>query len=85
MKALVAVNALSDAAEPAERLANLEGTAKAYLRAASIRLHAHQDQQARELLNRGVALFPDSPELRRAITELGPPTEAHGKSATAST
>jgi len=85
MKALVAVNALSDAAEQAEKLANLEGTAKAYLRAASIRLHAHQDQQARELLNRGMALFPDSTELRRAVAELGQPTETHGISVAAST
>ena len=85
MKALVAVNALSEAAEQAEKLANLEGTAKAYLRAASIRLHANQEQQARELLNRGIALFPDSAELLRAIAELSRPTGANRISATAST
>ena len=70
MKAFVATNTLSDAAEQAEKLASIEGTAKAYLRAASIRVHARQGQQAREVLNRGIALFPDSAELRRAADEL---------------
>jgi tetratricopeptide (TPR) repeat protein len=71
MKALVAADTLPDAAEQAEKLASLEGTAKAYLRAASIRVHAKQRQQARELLHRGIALFPDSTELRQACAELG--------------
>jgi glycosyltransferase involved in cell wall biosynthesis len=70
MKAFVAANTLSDAAEQAEKLAQLDGTAKAYLRAASIRVHAKQRQQAREVLSRGIAIFPDSTELRRAATEL---------------
>jgi len=77
MKALIAVNILSDAAEQAEKLASLEGTAKAYLRAASIRAHAQQHQQAREVLHRGIAVFPDSTELRRAFAELSEETEAH--------
>jgi glycosyltransferase involved in cell wall biosynthesis len=71
MKALVAADTLPDAAEQAEKLASLEGTAKSYLRAASIRVHAQQRQQARELLHRGIALFPDSTELRQACAELG--------------
>ena len=71
MKALVSLNFLSDAAEEAEELAGLEGTAKAYLRAASIRVHARQMQRAREVLHRGIAIFPDDQELRRALAELG--------------
>ncbi len=77
MKAFVAVDTLSDAAEQAEKLASLEGTAKAYLRAASIRAHAKQHQRAREVLNRGIAVFPDSTELRQAISELSEDVEAH--------
>jgi tetratricopeptide (TPR) repeat protein len=69
MKAFVALNTLPDAAEHAEKLASLEGTAKAYLRAASIRAHAKQHQQAREILSRGIGLFPDSTELRQAFAE----------------
>ena len=76
MKAFVAANTLSDAAEQAEKLAEIEGTAKAYLRAASIRVHARQRPQARQVLNRGIALFPDSMELRRAADELGEKTTA---------
>ena len=57
MKAFVAVNILSDAADQAEKLASLEGTAKAYLRAASIRAHAQQRQQAREVLHRELQSF----------------------------
>jgi tetratricopeptide (TPR) repeat protein len=76
MKAYVAANNLPDAAEQAEKLASIEGTAKAYLRAASIRVHARQDRQARELLHRGIALFPESAELRRAASELGEKSKA---------
>ncbi len=71
MKVLVSLNHLSDAAGEAEQLASLEGTAKAYLRAASIRVHARQLQRAREVLHRGIAVFPDSHDLCRALAELG--------------
>ncbi|MGC2185387.1 MAG: hypothetical protein WA637_19120, partial [Terriglobales bacterium] len=71
MKVLVSLNHLSDAAGEAEQLASLEGTAKAYLRAASIRVHARQLQRAREVLHRGIAVFPDSRDLCRALAELG--------------
>jgi tetratricopeptide (TPR) repeat protein len=77
MKAFVAVNVLSEAAEQAEKLAILEGTAKAYLRAASIRVHANDQQQAREVLKRGITLFPDSVELRQALAELCGDPVAH--------
>jgi tetratricopeptide (TPR) repeat protein len=70
MKAFVAVNALSEAADHAEKLAALEGTAKAYLRAGSLRVHARQSGQAKEILERGRSLFPDSTEIRRAIAEI---------------
>ena len=76
MKVLVSLNHLADAAEEAEELASLEGTAKAYLRAASIRVHARQLQRAREVLHRGIASFPDSEDLCRALAELGDETEA---------
>lgn len=78
MKAFVAVNILSEAADQADKLATLEGTAKAYLRAVSIRIHARQPDKARETLDRGIVLFPDSAELRQAFVEIrngeGPPT-----------
>lgn len=77
MKAFVAINILPDAADQAEKLASLEGTAKAYLRAASIRAHAQQRQRAREVLHRGIAVFPDSTELRQAFAELCDETEVH--------
>jgi hypothetical protein len=70
MKALICMNNLPDAASEAEQLARLEGTAKAYLRAASIRVHAKQLRQAKEILNRGITAFPDSTELQMALTEL---------------
>jgi len=76
MKAFVALDSLSEAAMQAEKLASLEGTAKAYLRAASIRAHAKQPQQAREILHRAVTLFPDSAELRQACAELGSKTSS---------
>ena len=76
MKALVSLNHLSDAAGEAEELARIEGTTKAYLRAASIRVHARQLQRAREILNRGITIFPDSKDLCRALAELGDETEA---------
>jgi glycosyltransferase involved in cell wall biosynthesis len=77
MKAFVAVNVLPEAAEQAEKLAILDGTAKAYLRAASIRVYANDQQHAREVLNRGITLFPDSVELRRALAELCGDAVAH--------
>ena len=70
MKALICMNNLPDVASEAEQLAKLEGTAKAYLRAASIRVHAKQLEQAKEILNRGIAAFPDSTELQMALKEL---------------
>ncbi len=76
MKALICMNSLPDAASEAEQLARLEGTAKAYLRAASIRVHARQLEQAKEILNRGIAAFPDSNDLRMALTELCESTES---------
>jgi tetratricopeptide (TPR) repeat protein len=76
MKALVGINNLADGAGEAEELAGLEGTPKAYLRAASIRVHAKQVHRAREVLNRGIAVFPDSKDLHRALAELCGATHA---------
>jgi len=84
MKALVAINALPEAAEQADKLASLEGTAKAYLRAASLRVHARQIQPAKELLRRAIGLFPDSIDLQKALAELSELSETHQHSKAAS-
>jgi len=71
MKAYVAVGRWTRAAEQAEKWAAVEATPKAYLRAVSIRVYLKQNDEAREILARGIDLFPDSPDLRRASAELG--------------
>ena len=71
MKAYVAVGRWTRAAEQAEKWAAVEATPKAYLRAVSIRVYLKQNDQAREILFRGMDLFPDSPDLKRAFSELG--------------
>jgi tetratricopeptide (TPR) repeat protein len=71
MKAYVAVGRWTSAAEQAEKWAVVEATPKAYLRAVSIRVFLKQNDEARDILARGIDLFPDSPDLRRASSELG--------------
>jgi len=67
MKAYVAVNSLSEAAEQAEKLADLEGTAKAYLRAASIRVPcqtaAGGEKRYSTAESRSFLILPTSDEL----------------------
>ena len=70
MKAYIVIDRLPEAAEHAEQLAALDGTARSYLRAASIRVHLKQAELAKQSLSRGLALFPESVELRRAWSEL---------------
>lgn len=70
MKAYIVIDRLPEAAEQAEQLAALEGTARSYLRAASIRVHLKQAELAKQCLSNGLELFPESVELHRAWKEL---------------
>lgn len=70
MKACIASGNLSLAAAQAEKIAELEATPKWYLRAASIHMHLQQVARAKEVLRRGLELFPEAAELRSALTEL---------------
>ncbi|HSS98459.1 MAG TPA: hypothetical protein VLK33_15590, partial [Terriglobales bacterium] len=70
MKAYIATNQLAEAAEQAERLAEIEGTPKSYLRAASIWKHTKQNNRAQTILQRGINLFPEAQELQKAFAEL---------------
>jgi glycosyltransferase involved in cell wall biosynthesis len=71
MKACIVIDDLEEAARQAEKLASLEKTPKAYLRAASIRVEMKSPDVAIEILDRATNLFPDAIELRRALSELG--------------
>lgn len=70
MKVCMVLNSLPEAAEQAEKLANLEGTPRSYLRAASIRVHLKEATRAKDILCRGITLFPGSTELQRAWEEI---------------
>lgn len=69
MKACIIADRLPEAAEVAERLADALDNPKFYLRAASIRAQLLQWEQAALILGRGLARFPQSPELRAAQVE----------------
>jgi glycosyltransferase involved in cell wall biosynthesis len=70
MKAYIAAGNVMAAGQPAEALARIEGTAKSYLRAASVWMHGQQKQRAQAVLNQALILFPNSAELQRASGEL---------------
>jgi glycosyltransferase involved in cell wall biosynthesis len=70
MKAFIVLDDLEAAASHAEKLASLEQTPKAYLRAASIRVQLKATDKAADILERASKLFPDAMELRRALGEL---------------
>jgi tetratricopeptide (TPR) repeat protein len=70
MKGYVALGHWTRAAEQAEKWAVVEATPKAFLRAVSIRVYLRQHDEAREILSRGIVLFPDSLDLQRAVSEL---------------
>src|SRR5262249_41720899 len=70
MKAYVATDQLTEAAEQSEQLAKLDGTPKSYLRAASIWKHTEQNSRAQAILQRGIDLFPEAQELQKAFAEL---------------
>lgn len=69
MKGYLVAGMISNAAEAAESLAELNPQPKAFLRAASISAHLAQWSESRRLLRRGLELFPQSEELRAAYAE----------------
>jgi glycosyltransferase involved in cell wall biosynthesis len=70
IKAYMAVGRLDDAAAAAETFASRVIHPKTILRAAAIRAHLKQDEQARTIIQRGLEFFPESPELQSAKAQL---------------
>jgi tetratricopeptide (TPR) repeat protein len=70
IKAYVAAQMLPQAAEAAERLLSGFGHPKVFVRAASIRFRLGDYAAAAGHVERGLELFPDSPELLQARAEL---------------
>jgi len=70
LKACVASNRLTEAAEHAEELVRIEPNPRAFLRAASVRMQLKQRDKASLLLEQGLQLFPTSADLHRAMSEL---------------
>ena len=78
MKACIMADRLPEAAEVAENLAKASANPKFFLRAASIHAQTQQWQKAANILAHGISLFPQSPELRAALTEVA--RSPHGNS-----
>jgi len=70
MKACIMAGRLEEAAEVADKFTLKMGHPKLFLRAASIRAELKQWANAEETLSRGLQLFPESPELQSARTEI---------------
>jgi tetratricopeptide (TPR) repeat protein len=70
IKAYLAAGMIPEAADAAEKFASVLLHPKTLLRAAAIRAHLKQDEQARTLILRGLQFFPESTELKRAHAEL---------------
>jgi predicted Zn-dependent protease len=70
MKACIMDGRLEEAAEVADRFTFKMGHPKLFLRAASIRAELKQWANAEATLSRGLQLFPESPELQSARTEI---------------
>jgi len=70
IKAYLAAGRVPQAAVAAERFAAAVPHPKAFLRAAAICAHMQDNAAARELLLRGLEVFPDSSELREAGSQL---------------
>jgi len=84
-KACIIAQRLAEAAETAEKLADLVPNLRTFLRAASIRAQLKQWALAQDILSRGLQRFPESAELQRAFAEArnhekGPSTESEGRS-----
>jgi Flp pilus assembly protein TadD len=74
IKSNLLANRMEAAANAAEHFANTVRHPKTYIRAAAIRAHMEQNEQARNLLLQGLEIFPESPELQRAAAEFSPAT-----------
>ena len=70
IKAYMAAGMLPEAATAAENFASILVHPKTILRAAAIRAHLKQDEQARKLIECGLEFFPQSTELHRIRAEL---------------
>jgi tetratricopeptide (TPR) repeat protein len=70
IKAYLAAGMLPEAATAAENFASTLVHPKTILRAAAIRAHLKQDEQARKLIERGLEFFPQSTELHQVRAEL---------------
>jgi tetratricopeptide (TPR) repeat protein len=70
IKAYMAAGMLPEAATAAEQFASTLVHPKTILRAAAIRAHLKQDEQARKLIERGLEFFPQSVELHQVRAEL---------------
>jgi len=70
IKAYIVADMLPQAAEASERLLSGFGHPKMFVRAASIRFRLHDYQAAASHVERGLQLFPGSPELLQARSEL---------------
>jgi hypothetical protein len=70
IKAYMAAGMLPEAATAAENFAATLVHPKTILRAAAIRAHLKQDEQARKLIERGLEFFPQSTELHQVRAEL---------------
>ena len=70
IKAYMAAGMLQEAATAAEQFASTLVHPKTILRAAAIRAHLKQDEQARKLIEHGLEFFPQSVELHQFRAEL---------------
>jgi hypothetical protein len=70
MKGCIMAGRLEEAADVAEQFTHVMGYPKLFLRAASIRVQLQQWAQADAILLRGLQLFPESPELQEARSEV---------------
>jgi glycosyltransferase involved in cell wall biosynthesis len=69
MKAYMLANMFPEAAAAAERLSTIVANPKSFLRAASIRAHLKEWEESKRILERGLELFPNAPELQAAYSE----------------
>jgi Glycosyl transferase family 2 len=70
MKGCIMAGRLEEAADVAEQFTHVMGYPRLFLRAASIRVQLKQWAQADAILLRGLQLFPESPELQEARSEV---------------
>jgi hypothetical protein len=70
MKGCIMAGRLEEAADVAEQFTHVIGYPRLFLRAASIRVQLQHWAQADAILLRGLQLFPESPELEEARSEV---------------